>query len=127
MMAEAVLARQMPTRTDEKPTGIFQRAAAADQHTFGDLPPSVQEVVRSGGQALDPGLRARMESHFGRDFSQVRVHTDARVAPGGDRGAKVVQPGPWRGNPVIEDGNQNEGWVHIEGRHITGNHPDGPR
>jgi RHS repeat-associated protein len=28
--------------------------------------------------------------------------------------------------PRIEDGNLKEGWSHIEARHISGNHPDGP-
>ena len=31
-------------------------------------------------QALDVGTRAYMESRFGHDFSQVRVHTDAQAA-----------------------------------------------
>jgi NADPH:quinone reductase-like Zn-dependent oxidoreductase len=37
----------------------------------------VHDVVGSGGgQPLDPGTRADMETRFGTDFSQVRVHTD---------------------------------------------------
>lgn len=32
----------------------------------------------------------------------------------------------WRDTPHIEDGNLAEGWRHIEARHITGTHPDGP-
>jgi hypothetical protein len=34
----------------------------------------------SGGRPLDAGTRAFMESSFGRDFSGVRVHTDAAAA-----------------------------------------------
>jgi hypothetical protein len=30
---------------------------------------------------------------------------------------------PHRTEPRIEDGNLNEGWKHIEARHIVGNHP----
>ena len=33
---------------------------------------------------------------------------------------------PHRTEPRIEDGNLHEGWIHIESRHITGNHPNGP-
>jgi len=38
-------------------------------------PPIVHEVLRSPGQPLDPATRAFMEPRFGRDFSDVRVHT----------------------------------------------------
>jgi Domain of unknown function (DUF4157)/Lysine-specific metallo-endopeptidase len=43
------------------------------------VPPIAHEVIRSSGQPLDPSVRAVMESRFGHDFSQVRVHTDARA------------------------------------------------
>lgn len=51
----------------------------ADGH--GQVPPIVGEVLRGGGgQPLDPATRSFMESRFGEDFSQVRVHTGARAA-----------------------------------------------
>ena len=40
-------------------------------------PPIVHRVLGSPGQPLDLATRAFMEPRFGRDFSQVRVHTDA--------------------------------------------------
>jgi len=43
-------------------------------------PPIVHDVLRSPGQPLDAATRAFMEPRFGRDFGQVRVHTDARAA-----------------------------------------------
>jgi hypothetical protein len=46
----------------------------------GNVPPIVQSVISSGGQPLDPATQAEMEARFGEDFSQVRVHTDARAA-----------------------------------------------
>jgi len=46
----------------------------------GSAPALVQQVLRSPGQALHPAIRTSMESRFGRDFSQVRVHADARAA-----------------------------------------------
>jgi GH24 family phage-related lysozyme (muramidase) len=44
------------------------------------VPPIVYEVLRSPGQPLDPATRAFMEPRFGHDFSQVRVHADAKAA-----------------------------------------------
>ncbi len=43
------------------------------------IPSSVHEVLRSAGQPLDPPTRVFMESRFGHDFSQVRVHTDGQA------------------------------------------------
>jgi hypothetical protein len=44
------------------------------------VPAMVHEVLRSSGRPLDPAPRELMESRFGHDFSQVRVHTDAQAA-----------------------------------------------
>ncbi len=44
------------------------------------VPPLVHKVLRSPGQPLDLEARAFMEPRFGHDFSQVRVHTDAKAA-----------------------------------------------
>ena len=43
------------------------------------IPPIVDDVVRSPGQPLDATTRSQMESRFGHDFSQVRVHADERA------------------------------------------------
>ncbi|HVF06822.1 MAG TPA: DUF4157 domain-containing protein, partial [Frankiaceae bacterium] len=45
---------------------------------MGDAPP-VQDVVASGGQALDPDTRTDMEGRLGHDFGDVRVHTDDKA------------------------------------------------
>lgn len=44
------------------------------------IPPVVEESLRSPGQPLDLATRAFMESRFGHDFSQVRVHSDGSAA-----------------------------------------------
>jgi uncharacterized protein DUF4157 len=44
------------------------------------VPPIVHDVLSSPGRPLDAGTRGFMESRFGRDFSHVRVHDDARAA-----------------------------------------------
>jgi hypothetical protein len=43
-------------------------------------PQIVHETLRSSGQPLDRTTRGFMEQRFGHDFSQVRVHTDAKAA-----------------------------------------------
>ena len=45
-----------------------------------NAPSLVQSVLSAPGQSLDGGTRAVMESRFDHDFSQVRVHTDAKAA-----------------------------------------------
>src|SRR5260370_3072219 len=59
--------------------GTIQRAAvsAAPVNT---VPPIVPDVLNSSGQQLDARTQAFMEPSFGYDFSQVRVHMDARAA-----------------------------------------------
>ncbi|WP_406635330.1 DUF4157 domain-containing protein [Amycolatopsis sp. WGS_07] len=46
----------------------------------GTAPELVHAVLRSPGVPLDSRVRADLEPRFGQDFSQVRVHTDARAA-----------------------------------------------
>lgn len=44
------------------------------------VPSIVHDVLRTPGETLDRETRAFMESRFGHDFSQVRVHTDTKAA-----------------------------------------------
>ncbi len=59
--------------------GSLQRSRT-DHAAVNEVPPIVDEVLREPGQPLDSATRAFMEPRFGRDFSDVRVHTDARAA-----------------------------------------------
>lgn len=63
--------------------GMLQRATIhpsdSDPH-FSDVPPIVNEILRSPGRPLDSATRDFMELRFGHDFSRVRVHTDAQAA-----------------------------------------------
>lgn len=45
-----------------------------------EVPPIVHEVLSSPGQPLDAQTRNFMQSRFNRDFSGVRIHTDAKAA-----------------------------------------------
>jgi hypothetical protein len=62
----------------EKKTTL-QRKSSIGANPRG-VPPIVHEVLRRPGQPLDRQARAFFEPRFNRDFSQVRVHTDARAA-----------------------------------------------
>ena len=42
--------------------------------------PGTREVLHSAGRPLDPASREAMETRFGHDFGQVRVHTDEQAA-----------------------------------------------
>ncbi|NJK65005.1 MAG: hypothetical protein HC921_21900 [Synechococcaceae cyanobacterium SM2_3_1] len=43
---------------------------------------------------------------------------ECRCAAALPRGGKI--------QPFIPDGNLRRGWIHVDARHITGNHPSGP-
>jgi hypothetical protein len=92
--AEADLLAERITRMPDQLTrahapGLQRQAVTPVGHSHGELaeaPPAVQEVLRSPGRPLDAQTRGFMESRFGHDFSQVRVHTDARA----DSSARAV-------------------------------------
>lgn len=65
----------------EKQQTLQRRAARVGdpQGATEEVPSIVNDVLRSPGQPLDIGTRSFMESRFGHDFSQVRVHTDAKA------------------------------------------------
>jgi len=80
------------------------------------VPPIVNEVLRSPGQPLDPETRAFFGSRFGHDFSQVRVHDDAKAA----ESARAVNAVAYTVGKdiVIETGRYTP--VSIEGKRLLG-------
>ena len=78
---ESRLQREMDEEEEEllQTRPLVQRRVSGAEGSSGS-PPIVHEVLRSPGQPLHPVTRAFMESRFGHDFSQVRVHTDAKAA-----------------------------------------------
>lgn len=54
--------------------------SSTNQAEPSEVPPIVHEVLRSPSEPLDTDTRAFMELRFGHDFSQVRVHADAKAA-----------------------------------------------
>ncbi|MEK7810856.1 MAG: DUF4157 domain-containing protein, partial [Pseudomonadota bacterium] len=61
-------------------SGSVLSRKSVNENVIGEAPQIVHEVLTSPGQPLDPTTRVFMESRFGHDFSQVRVHTDAPAA-----------------------------------------------
>jgi len=58
---------------------LVQRRVTGDAGS-GAAPPIVHDVLRSPGRPLESSTRQFMESRFGHDFSQVRVHADGKAA-----------------------------------------------
>jgi hypothetical protein len=65
---------------EAKGTLVQRKADPANVHDVASAPSIVTQVVGGSGRRLDAGVRANFETMFGFDFSQVRVHTDARAA-----------------------------------------------
>lgn len=66
------------TQCQKQHTALQRKAT--DRSELSQIPPIVNEVLHSPGQALEPETRAFMESRLDRDFSQVRIHTDSKAA-----------------------------------------------
>jgi hypothetical protein len=57
-------------------------------------PAVVDQVLRSPGHSLDAGTRAAFETRFGRNFTNVRVHTDSQAAESAEAvGARAYTAG----------------------------------
>ena len=70
--------KEEETRKKEDEPPVQRKAAARGGPST--VPPIVGEVLRTSGQPLDAGTRARMESRLGVDLSRVRIHADAQAA-----------------------------------------------
>jgi len=109
---------------DDRP--ILQRRSSGGGKVS-SVPPIVHEVLRSPGHSLDLATRTFMESRFGHDFSQVRVHTDASAAASGEAmnalaytaGSHIVF-GPGRFAPRQRDG------LHLLAHELTHTIQQGP-
>ncbi len=66
---------------EEEKEGVQRKETGGGDAGGKTAPSVVSEVLSSGGgQPIEGGTRQFMESRFGHDFSQVRIHTDARAA-----------------------------------------------
>lgn len=80
VVAEQVLSQSTePSRVT--PTGAsIQRASQLASETESEAPGSVDQAIAGSGKPLDSSTLGFMESRFGQDFSQVRIHTDSTAA-----------------------------------------------
>lgn len=78
-------AKAQEKKEDEKAAPPVQRKAAGTAAVSG-APPIVNDVLQGTGQPLDRSTRAFMESRFGYDFANVRVHSDERA----NRSARAI-------------------------------------
>jgi hypothetical protein len=69
-------------RKKKKEATVRRKATNSVQEPV--APAIVNDVLESSGQTLEPAARAFMESRFGHDFSQVRIHTDTLAAKSAD-------------------------------------------
>lgn len=100
--------------TQMRSSSLAQRKATIAAQMESDVPPIVHEVLRSPGRPLDQATRAFMEPRFGHDFSNVRVHTDAKAA----ESARAVNAKAYTvGKDVVFGGGQFEASSH-EGRKL---------
>jgi hypothetical protein len=76
-MPEPEIQRQVDEEEEEK---LLQTKRASENNVTTTKPSIVHDVLRSPGKPLDADTRAFMEPRFGRDFCDVRVHTDAQAA-----------------------------------------------
>jgi hypothetical protein len=88
----------------KKTSGLLQRKPinGAEKNK---APGIVQEVLNSGGKELDKETQLSMGSHFGHDFSKVRVHTDTKAV----QSANAVNALAYtvRNNLVFNEGQYN--------------------
>lgn len=73
--------RAEPEVAPRKPAAhapLVQRRAESSDASFA-APASVHRTLSSPGRPLDPGTRSDMESRFGHDFGNVRIHNDSQA------------------------------------------------
>src|SRR5208282_397540 len=58
---------------------LVRRSARTDDGAS-DAPSIVHQTLATSGRPLDPSMRTDMELRFGREFGDVRVHTDQSAA-----------------------------------------------
>lgn len=61
---------------EDEDRSVQRKGTDAPQVTEDTAPPLVHDVLRSAGQPFDPRTRAFFEARYGRDFANVRIHTE---------------------------------------------------
>ena len=66
-VADQVLQSRIPGAVEGSPVRVQRMGRAAPGGPAGAAPPSVERVLATSGQTLEPGLRTDMEQRFGHD------------------------------------------------------------
>jgi hypothetical protein len=74
------LTRKCDTCEDDQKPAIQAKCGDDRLKDGGEAPDGVEAALNAPGRPLDPADRDFFEPRFGRDFSQVRVHTDGAAA-----------------------------------------------
>ena len=112
-VADQVFARRSNLAVSGTPPNI-QRRSVQESGQSEKIPRSVDEALASSGTPLEPVLKQDMESTFGRDFSNVRVHLDAVAA----RSARDVNASAYTvGHNIVFGGGQFAPYAN-EGRRL---------
>lgn len=90
-LARSARSRALEQQADEHASGGGPLPAGADHALQPEIDDVGAGVVGGASRPLSAGERAEVEPAFGRDFSQVRVHTDSRAAE--DMGANAFTLG----------------------------------
>lgn len=73
-VADQVLENNSGTAEINHSISSVQRYSTTTAEAAEDVPNSVNQTLSGSGKPLDKTIRTTMESHFGHDFSQVRIH-----------------------------------------------------
>lgn len=110
--ADEVLASPTPARRLSRVA--LTAPAARGIEEGGDVSSVVDPVLRQEGRPLDDEARGFMESRFGHDFSQVRIHADGEAA----RSAEAVNARAYTQGPDIVFGTDQYAPGSPDGRHL---------
>lgn len=77
-VAQQVMRAPEPRQDDHEQ--LQTKRVQANDSAGIEAPPVVHDALHSSGQSVDRSTQEFMESHFGHDLSQVRVHTDETAA-----------------------------------------------
>jgi hypothetical protein len=89
------------------------------------------ELAVAGWNSLPSSLKQKVIERVAKDLGWTLVNTNKAVnaffSSQRDPNAQINSASkiPKRQTPRMEDGNSREGWEHIDGRHVSGNHPNG--
>lgn len=79
-VADQVLAASAQASLSSTASHIQRYASEANEEEADTAPESVHQVLEGSGKPLEPALSHDFGRRFGRDFSHVRVHTDASAS-----------------------------------------------